>query len=138
MTIGLREQLRRKRVWSNSPVVEKDGTQICACCSKTAKLRHVYPGPGDICEWCYINKPRCKVSGCGDVAVKGAGGLCRSHFIDPDDCDILHIDQFGGVKASSISGFSELDTMSNTEKNAWMRKKARSAKTVDLEKEAVQ
>ncbi len=113
------EREQRRQAWFASPPVLPETVEFpdgeeksldirpqCACCRTTLDLRHV-PGPGDICERCYINAPICSVDGCAEIAVDE--GKCRDHFMGdcadaPGDLDIR---RFAGFRASSVGQFRE-------------------------------
>lgn len=107
MKITKEEKLRREKEWLGGGMIFSDEQGECACCGAKTRLRHIHPGPGDICLKCYTTQPLCSVAGCKDIAVEY--GKCREHFLEADDTD-LSIDFFGGIRASSIAEFAQLES----------------------------
>ncbi len=102
MKVSRKEQERRRAKWRAGLLVSATGRGQCACCNRTACLRHISHGPGDICEECYVTKPRCTVKGCNEPAVKYAKGRCRDHFLNVDG-DVPRVEDFGGHRMSAIA-----------------------------------
>lgn len=101
---------RTKCQWINAPFVF-DVDADCSCCRRNKAdevLKHIDPGPGDVCLTCWLNKPDCSVDGCNEIAVES--GLCREHFIDVEEPDGYNtVDRYGGMKYSGISLFRNIE-----------------------------
>jgi hypothetical protein len=66
---------------------------------------HEVEGLGIICKACIEKARECIKKGCKGIATGSMGWLCRAHYMG--DFDELHIDDFGGMKSSSLAGASK-------------------------------
>jgi hypothetical protein len=90
--------MEKMKAWHQSPMVRENGCMECRSMGTT----HEVEGLGIICKACIEKARECRKEGCEGIGTESMDGLCRAHYMG--DFDELHIDDFGGFKASSLAG----------------------------------